>query len=317
MDLMFLRTNLFYESVRILQKELSIIAGPSSPDLAAKIAQDLRAELIPVDVRIFSDGESRIKMGNVKKKNCVIVQSTYPPTDRHLLQTLMMIKKCTDDDAADICTVIPYMAYSRQDRAFQGGEVISMELIAKLLEAAGNKRLITIDIHSPLALSYFSIDVQNISSIPLLANYAASNMKLNRAVVVSPDAGGIKRAYEFAKILGSDSIALKKCRDSNSGEVFIDDNLERNIAERDVILVDDIITSGGTIAKACQVLKKNNADKIYTMCVHALLVKEAAEKIRAAGVKEIISTNSIPSPYAKVDISPIVSANLRSLFHLQ
>jgi ribose-phosphate pyrophosphokinase len=256
-------------------------------------------------------------MGNVKKKNCVIVQSTYPPTDRHLLQTLMMIKKCTDDDAADICTVIPYMAYSRQDRAFQGGEVISMELIAKLLEAAGNKRLITIDIHSPLALSYFSIDVQNISSIPLLANYAASNMKLNRAVVVSPDAGGIKRAYEFAKILGSDSIALKKCRDSNSGEVFIDDNLERNIAERDVILVDDIITSGGTIAKACQVLKKNNADKIYTMCVHALLVKEAAEKIRAAGVKEIISTNSIPSPYAKVDISPIVSANLRSLFHLQ
>jgi ribose-phosphate pyrophosphokinase len=317
MDLMFLRTNLFYESVRILQKELSIIAGPSSPDLAAKIAQDLRAELIPVDVRIFSDGESRIKMGNVKKKNCVIVQSTYPPTDRHLLQTLMMIKKCTDDLAADICTVIPYMAYARQDRAFQDGEVISIELIAKLLEAAGNKRLITIDIHSPLALSYFRIDVQNISSIPLLANYAASNMKLNRTIVVSPDAGGIKRAYEFAKILGSDIIALKKCRDSNSGEVFIDDNLEHNIADRDVIIVDDIITSGGTIAKACRVLKKNKADKIYTMCVHAPLVEDAAEKIRAAGVKEIISTNSIPSPYAKVDISPIVSSSVRSLPYTQ
>jgi ribose-phosphate pyrophosphokinase len=313
---MFLRTNLFYESVRILQKEFSVIAGPSSPDLAAKIAQDLQAELIPVDVRIFIDGESRVRMGNVKKKNCVIVQSTYPPTDRHLLQTLMMIKKCTDDQAADICTVIPYMAYGRQDRAFQDGEVISMELVAKLLEAAGNKRLITIDIHSPRALSYFRIDVQNISSIPLLANYAASNMKLNRTVVVSPDAGGIKRADEFAKILGSDIIALKKCRDSNSGDVFIDDNLERNIADRDVILVDDIITSGGTIAKACHVLKKNKADKIYTMCVHALLIEDAAEKIRAAGVKEIISTNSIPSPYAKVDISPIVSASLRSLPHI-
>jgi ribose-phosphate pyrophosphokinase len=313
---MFLRTNLFYESVRILQKEFSVIAGPSSPDLAAKIAQDLQAELIPVDFRIFIDGESRIRMGNVKKKNCVIVQSTYPPTDRHLLQTLMMIKKCTDDQAADICTVIPYMAYGRQDRAFQDGEVISMELVAKLLEAAGNKRLITIDIHSPRALSYFRIDVQNISSIPLLANYAASNMKLNRTVVVSPDAGGIKRADEFAKILGSDIIALKKCRDSNSGDVFIDDNLERNIADRDVILVDDIITSGGTIAKACHVLKKNKADKIYTMCVHALLIEDAAEKIRAAGVKEIISTNSIPSPYAKVDISPIVSASLRSLSHI-
>ena len=314
---MFLRAKLFYESGRILQKELSIIAGPSSPDLSEKIAQNLGAELIPVDVRIFTDGESRIKMDNVKKKNCVIVQSTYPPTDRHLLQILMMVKKCTDDLAADICTVIPYMAYSRQDRAFQHGEVISMELVAKLLEAVGNKRLITLDIHSPLALSYFRIDVQNITSIPLLANHAANNMKLNRTVVVSPDVGGIKRAYEFAKILGSDIIALKKCRDSNSGEVVIEDKLEYNIADRDVILVDDIITSGGTIVKASQVLKKNKADKIYAMCVHALLVEDTAEKIRAAGVNEIISTNSIPSRYAKVDISPIVSASLRSLLHAQ
>jgi ribose-phosphate pyrophosphokinase len=295
-----------------LQKELSVIAGPSSPNLAAKIAQDLRAELIPVDVRTFTDSESRIKMGDVKKKNCVIVQSKYPPADRHLLQTLMMIKKCTDDLAADICTVIPYMAYARQDRVFQDGEVISIELIAKLLEAAGNKRLITIDIHSALALSYFRIDVQNISSIPLLANHAANNIKLNRTVVVSPDAGGIERAYEFAKILGSDIIALKKWRDRNSGEIFFDDKLECNIADRDVVLVDDIISSGGSIVKACQVLKKNKADKIYAMCVHALLVEDAAEKIRAAGVQEIISTNSIPTRYAKVDISPIISASLRS-----
>jgi ribose-phosphate pyrophosphokinase len=295
-----------------LQKKLSVIAGPSSQNLAAKVAQDLRAELIPVDVRIFADSESRIKMGDVKKKNCVIVQSTYPPADRHLLQTLMMIKKCTDDLAADICTVIPYMAYARQDRVFQDGEVISIELIAKLLEAAGNKRLITIDIHSALALSYFRIDVQNISSIPLLANHAANNIKLNRTVVVSPDAGGIERAYEFAKILGSDIIALKKWRDRNSGEIFFDDKLECNIADRDVILVDDIISSGGSIVKACQVLKKNKAGKIYAMCVHALLVEDAAEKIRAAGVQEIISTNSIPSHYAKVDISPIISASLRS-----
>jgi len=295
-----------------LQKELSVIAGPSSPNLAAKIAQDLRAELIPVDVRIFTDSESRIKMGDVKKKNCVIVQSTYPPADRHLLQTLMMIKKCKDDLAADICTVIPYMAYARQDRVFQDGEVISIELIAKLLETAGNKRLITIDIHSSLALSYFRIDVQNISSIPLLANHAANNIKLNRTVVVSPDAGGIERAYEFAKILGSDIIALKKWRDRNSGEIFFDDKLECNIAHRDVVLVDDIISSGGSIVKACQILKKNKANKIYAMCVHALLVEDAAEKIRAAGVQEIISTNSIPSRYAKVDISPIISACLRS-----
>ena len=172
--------------------------------------------------------------------------------------------------------------------------------------------MITIDIHSAQALSYFRIDVQNISSIPLLANHAANNLKLNRTVVVSPDAGGIERAYEFAKILGSDIIALKKWRDRNSGEIFFDDKLECNIAYRDVVLVDDIISSGGSIVKACQVLKKNKAGKIYAMCVHALLVEDAAEKIRAEGVQEIISTNSIPSRYAKVDISPIISACLRS-----
>ena len=300
-----------------LQKDLSIIAGPSSPHLAAKIAQELGAELIPVDVRIFTDSESRIRIRDVKKKNCVIVQSTYPPTDRHVLQTLMIIKKCTDDLASDICTVIPYMAYARQDRVFQDGEVISIDLIAKLLESAGSKRLITIDIHSTLALSYFRINVQNISSIPLLANYAANNMKLNRALVVSPDTGGIKRAYEFAKILGVDILALKKCRNRNSGEVFIDDKLECSIAGRDIILVDDIITTGASIVKACQVLKKNKAHKIYAMCVHALLVNNAAEKIRAAGVEEIISTNSIPSQYAKVDLSSILSASLRSLLQSQ
>jgi phosphoribosylpyrophosphate synthetase len=101
------------------------------PDLAAKIAQNLCAELIPVDVRIFADSESRVKMGNVKQNYCIIVQSIYPPTDRHLLQTLMMmIKKCTDYLAEDICTVIPYLACARQDRAFQDGEVIGIELVA-------------------------------------------------------------------------------------------------------------------------------------------------------------------------------------------
>ena len=306
---------LIHERVSTLEKEVSIIAGPSSYDLATKIAKDLDAELVPVDVRIFIDGESKIKMNNVENKYCIIVQSTYPPVDRHLLQALMIIKKCTDCRALNLCTVIPYMAYARQDRAFVEGEVVSIALVAKLLETVGTKQLMTVDIHSSLALSHFTIDVQNVSSIPLLAKYAADNIKLSKPIVVSPDSGGIKRAEEFAKFLRLDAIALKKARDRSTGEVYIDEKLDSSIVDRDVILVDDMISSGDSIIKACKVLKKNRSGKIYVMCAHALLIGDAIQKIKASGVEEIIATNSIPSKWAKVDLSPIISANLRALIH--
>jgi ribose-phosphate pyrophosphokinase len=304
---------LIHEPSCTLKKEVSIIAGPSSSDLATRIAKDLDAELVPVDCRIFADGESKIKMDMTKKNHCIIVQSTYPPTDRHLLQALMMIKKCTDCRAVNVYIVMPYMAYARQDRAFLEGEVISIALVAKLLEAVGTKRLITVDIHSLLALSYFTIDVQNISSIPLLANYATNNMKLHRPIIVSPDLGGIKRAVEFANILKVDMIALKKSRDRDTGKISIDEKLDSSVVGRDVLLVDDMISSGGSIVKACKVLKKNKSGKIYAICAHALLVGNAMQNIKAAGVEQVIATNSIPSKSAKVDLSPLISENLRNL----
>src|SRR5918912_3522331 len=145
----------FQDLDQILNKELSIIAGPASSDLANRIASRLNAELIPAEVNIFTDGESKVRLTNVNGRNCVIVQSTYPPTDRHILQMLMMIKKCKDDGAAIVCAVIPYMAYSRQDKSFLDGEVISIKLIANLLESLGTNMIVTVDIHNIDAISYF------------------------------------------------------------------------------------------------------------------------------------------------------------------
>lgn len=304
---------LIHEPIYNLNREVSIIAGPSSPDLATRIARDLDAELIPAEVRVFTDGESKIKIGNVKKKNCIIVQSTYPPTDRHLVQALMMIKKCTDCKAMNVYAVIPYMAYARQDKAFLEGEVISMALVAKLLEDVGTMRVITVDVHSSLALSHFTIDVQNISSISILANYASNEMKLKNPIIVSPDSGGIVRAQEFAKILKVDMMALKKFRDRNTGEVNIDERLDFNIVDRDALLVDDMISSGDSIAKACRVLKKNKSGKVYAICTHGLLIGNAIQRIKAAGVEDVIATNSIPNEFAKVDLSRLISENLRNL----
>jgi ribose-phosphate pyrophosphokinase len=288
---------------------ISVVTGPGSSDLANKIAKSLQAELAVASLRIFSDGESSIRLGKVQK-NCIIVQSTHPPTDRHIMQLLMMAKKCMDDGAQDVCAVIPYLAYARQDRAFLEGEVVSIALVAKLFETIGIKHIITVDIHSQLAMSYFQ-SIQNVSSVRMLADYATS-MKLRDPIAVSPDAGGSNRAKEFARHLNIDFISLKKSRHRLTGEVTIDESIDVDISKRDAILIDDIISSGGSVIKAAEILRKLGVGRVYAMCAHALLIQDAAEKIKSAGVNEIISTNSVPGEYSKVDLSSEIVAALNA-----
>ncbi len=287
-----------------------MIAGPASPDLADRVAKGLGAHLVTTELRVFSDGESKIKIDKMGK-NCVIVQSTYPPADTHLMQALMMAIKCADG-AHDVCAVIPYLAYARQDRAFLEGEVVSIALVAKLLQSAGVRHVITVDIHSKLAMSHFA-SVQNVSSIPLLAEYA-SRMMLCRPIAVSPDAGGADRAKEFAKHSKIDALVLKKSRDRTTGEVKVEEKLDIDVSGRDALIVDDMISSGGSIVKAAEVLHNKGAGKVYAMCAHALLIGDAAQKIKAAGVQDIIATNSVPGEYAKVDLSPAIVEVVKSRY---
>jgi ribose-phosphate pyrophosphokinase len=291
--------------------EVSVVAGPGSSDLANNIAGMLGAQLNVAALRIFSDGESSIKLSNIAK-NCIIVQSTHPPADTHLMQLLMMAKKCTDDGVQHMCAVVPYLCYARQDRAFLEGEVISIDVVAKLLETVGVKHIITVDIHSQLASSYFT-SIQNISSVPLLAEYA-SNMNLHDPIAVSPDAGGACRAKEFARYLDIDVLALNKYRHRVTGEVTVDEKLDVDIAMRDAILIDDIISSGGSLIKAAEVLHKKGIGRIFAMCAHALLIGEAARKIKSAGIQEIVSTNSVPGKYSKVDLSSEIVSALKSRY---
>jgi ribose-phosphate pyrophosphokinase len=292
--------------------ETSVVTGPGSIDLADKIARRLGADLAVASLRIFSDGESSIKLGTVGK-NCIIVQSTNPPTDTHLIQLLMMAQKCTDDGAQDICAVIPYLGYARQDRAFLDGEVVSISLVAKLFESVRLKHIITVDIHSELAMSYFR-SIQNVSSVPLLADYA-SKMRLHDPIAVSPDAGGTNRAKEFARHLDIDDVlVLKKSRHRVTGDVTVEERLDIDISKRDAIVIDDIISSGGSLIKAAEVLNKKGVGKIYAMCAHALLINDAAQKIKSAGVEDIVSTNSVPSQYSKVDLSPELALALKSRY---
>lgn len=279
-----------------------MISGSSSEDLAKKVAKKLGANLIKSQLKIFPDGESKITLNEKPQKNkIVVIQSTYPPVDEKLIQTLSIISKAKEF-GTEIIVVIPYMGYARQDREFLPGEVITMKVIANLFKNVGTSKIIVVDIHSLLGLKYFKIKTKNVSAIPDLAKYI-SKLKLKNPLVVSPDKGGKDRAKEFAKILNIEYIFLDKERNRKTGKVKIKSTNFDQIEGRDLILIDDMISTGGSIIKATEFLKKQKCNRVFVACTHALLRNDAEKKIKKAGVAKIISTNTIPGNTSLVDVS--------------
>ena len=285
--------------------ELSVISGKSSESLAKELSKKIKANLVKSEIRVFPDGESKITLiGKISKKKSIVVQSIEPPVDTNLVQTLSLITKAKEN-SSEVIAVIPYMGYARQDREFLPGEIVTMKVLGKLFKGAGASKIVAVDIHSLIGLKYFNIKTKNITAIPDIAGYF-KKMSLKDPLIVSPDQGGKERAKEFAKEFNSDYIALEKTRDKKTGKVKIKTkNLE--VENRDLILVDDIISTGGSIIKATQFLKKQKCKKIYVACTHALLINDAEKKIKKAGVTSIISTNTIPGKTSKVDISKTIA----------
>ena len=282
----------------------TVIGGNASKDLAKRIARRLKAKYVDVDTRTFPDGESKITFRhNLKKSVVLIVQSTYPPVDTNLLQILSIISE-VKKISSKIYAVIPYMGYARQDRQFLNGEIVTMSVVAKMLQAAGAKKIIAVDIHSKTALRHFKIPTENVSAIPELAKYL-KKLKLKNPIVVSPDTGGSLRAKKFADILKSDFITLKKSRNRKTGKVSIR-STKADVNGKDLIIVDDIISTGGSVVKATQFLKKQKCKRVFVVCTHGLLVGDAEKNIKKAGVAQIISTNTIPRSVSKVDVSGVI-----------
>jgi ribose-phosphate pyrophosphokinase len=285
--------------------KLSVIAGKSSEDLAKKLSKKIKANLVKSEIRIFADGESKITLnGKISKNRAIVVQSIYPPIDTNLIQALSLISKAKET-SFEVIAVIPYMGYARQDREFLPGEIITMKVLGKLFKGAGASKIITVDIHSMIGFKHFTIKTKNVSAIPELVQYI-KKLSLKNPLVVSPDQGGKKRAKEFAKELGSEYIALEKTRDRKTGKVQIKTK-NIDVANRDLILVDDMISTGGSIVKATQFLKKQKCKKVYVACTHALLMNGAEKRIKKAGVTKIVSANTIPGKTSIVDISNTIA----------
>ena len=181
-----------------------------------------------------------------------------------------------------------------------------MKVLAKLFKGAGASKITVVDIHSLIGLKYFSNKTQNVSAIPDLVKYF-KKLRLKNPLIISPDQGGKQRAKEFAKEFNSDYIALEKARDRKTGKVKIKTTNLSEVENRDLILVDDMISTGGSLIKATQFLKKQKCKRIYVACTHALLINDAEKKIKKAGVTSIISTNTIPGKTSKVDISNTIA----------
>ena len=205
--------------------KFAVIAGSASKDLGKRIARRLKAPYVEAKTRVFPDGESKITFGRIPKNSIVlVVQSTYPPVDTNLLQVLSIISQVRKV-SSKIYAIIPYMGYARQDRQFLSGEVVTMSIIARMIQAAGAKKVVAVDIHSKIALNHFKIPKENVSAIPELAKYF-KKMKLKNALVVSPDIGGSLRAKKFASLLNIGFIALKKSRNRNTGKILIQSSKE-------------------------------------------------------------------------------------------
>jgi ribose-phosphate pyrophosphokinase len=284
----------------------TVIGGNASETLAKNLAKNLKVSYIRTKLKVFPDGERKITLSpKPKKSKIIVVQSTYPPVDANLFQALSLIFKAKEF-SSNVTAVIPYMGYARQDREFLPGEIVTMKVMAKLLKLVGASRIIVVDIHSKIALNQFKIPAKNVSAIPELVKYF-KKLKLKNPVVVSPDLGGSQRAKQFAEIYGTSFIALKKQRNRKTGKIQIRTTKIDGLEGRDLILVDDMISTGGSIIKATEFLKKQKCKKIFVACTHALLRDNAENKIKKAGVTKIVSTNTIPGNTALVDVSKIIA----------
>lgn len=251
---------------------LSVICGKASEDLGRKLARKIKANLVKSEVRVFPDGESKITLkGNISKRKSIVVQSIYPPVDTNLIQALSLISKAKEN-SSEVVVVVPYMGYARQDREFLPGEIVTMKVMAKLFKGAGASKLIAVDIHSLIGLKYFTIKSKNVSAVSDLASYF-KKMSLKDPLVVSPDQGGKERAKKFAKEMGIEFIALQKKRDRKTGKVQIKTK-EADVIGRDLILVDDMISTGGSIVNATKFLKKERCKRVFVACTHALLMND-------------------------------------------
>lgn len=295
---------------------LLIIGGSASQNLTAKIAAELGDEICPIEIKRFPDGEKYIRIKGKIEEEMIIVQSTGYPQDENLIELLFLISTLKDLGAKKIRVVLPYFGYGRQEKCFKEGETISAKVVSNLIEKTGATEFISLNLHEDSLRDFFSIPTHNLSAIPVIAEYIKKNTK--NPIIVGPDKGALDFTTEIANILKCESIYLSKVRISpDKVETKIvanvnDSKIDISMVEgKEVVLVDDIISTGGTIINATKILKEHGAKSVDVCFVHPVLVNDAVLKIYGAGVRNIIGTDTLTSDVSHVSVANIVANFLK------
>ncbi len=302
-----------------MSDDFVLLTGTSNPSLALEIGKLLQTEVYE-PISIFSNGEIRVRIPhNMRRRHVYIIQPTSTPVNDHIMELVLMIDAAKRASASEVIAIIPYLGYSRQDRKEIARVPISASVVASMIEHAGADRILTVDIHSEQQEGFVRIPWDNVygsySLIPVL-----KKKKLSNLIIASPDKGGMKRATGYAKLLGAKGLALVyKERDIGVNNVSEALGMIGDVKEKDVLLVDDMIDTGGTLIQAANYLKKNGARSIFAAVTHGLFSGQALEKITESVIEEIIVTDTIDlkeeivsnSKVTVVPIAPLLAEAIR------
>ena len=294
---------------------LALIAGDAHPQLAGRVAGETGARLVPAAVARFADGETRVRIeGDVRDADVYVVQPTSPPVNDHLMSLALVADAARAAGAARVTAVVPYFGYARQDARKSPGEPRSAQLACRLLECAGIERVVALELHSPALDSAFRVPLYHLDAdgvaVPTIRGWA-----LQPLTVVSPDAGGLKRAQRYAAALGAPLAVVAKTRTGPDASATL--ALLGEVRGRHCVIVDDLVSTGGTLAGATKALLGAGAASVHAFFVHGVMAADALERIRAAGVQRLAATDSVAlAPQAGVEVVPVAPLLAREIARL-
>ncbi|GAA8115356.1 ribose-phosphate pyrophosphokinase [Helicobacter pylori] len=295
-----------------------IFSGSAYPAFGKEVSKHLGVPLSKAVIGKFSDGEINIQISeSVRGKDIFIIQPTCVPVNDNLMELLVMVDALRRSSANSITAVLPYFGYARQDRKAAPRVPITAKMVANLMQEVGIERIITMDLHAGQIQGFFDVPVDNLYGSIVFRDYIRSKA-LKNPVIASPDVGGVTRARYFANQMGLDLIIVDKRREkANESEVM---NIIGSAKERDVILVDDMIDTAGTICKAALALKEQGATSVMALGTHAVLSGNAIKRIKESALDEVVVTNSIPlvqkcDKITTLSVAPLFAEVIRRIYH--
>tara|TARA_Y100001970_G_scaffold277088_1_gene380758 strand:+ start:21 stop:953 length:933 start_codon:yes stop_codon:yes gene_type:complete len=271
---------------------MKVLAGTSNSKLCKDIARQLKLKLVNSNIKRFADGEVYIEINeNIRGNSIFVIQSTSNPANDNLMELLICIDALRRSSAKNITAVIPYFGYARQDRKVVPRTAISAKLVSNLITNAGANRILSVDLHAGQIQGFFDIPVDNLFATPIFARYIKNRIKLKNMICVAPDVGGVERTRALSRRLNSSIAIIDKRRPvPGKSEVM---NIVGNVKNKNCVIVDDIIDSGGTIVNAAKALKEKGAKDVYVFITHAVLSGQAVNKIEGSQIKKLVTTDTI------------------------